>query len=67
MWRANNRILFQVFSMQKMTDMLSSNHNLSLYMYTKLMNYLIKKTGNAWNKKYGLPPFVFVYKAYNST
>ena len=31
MWRGNKRILFQVFSIQKITDMLSSNHNLSLY------------------------------------
>ena len=31
-------ILFQVFSIQKITDMLSPNHNLSLY--TKLMTVL---------------------------
>ena len=31
-------IIFQVFSIQKITDMLSSNHNLSLY--TKLMTVL---------------------------
>ena len=30
-WGENKRIHFQVFSIQKITDMLSSNHNLSLY------------------------------------
>ena len=38
MWRGNKRIIFQVFSIQKITDMFSSNHNLSLY--TKLMTVL---------------------------
>ena len=38
MWRGNERILFQVFSLEKITDMLSSNHNLSLF--TKLMTVL---------------------------
>ena len=32
-----------------------------------LWQYLIKKTGKAWNKKYESSPFVFVYKAYDST
>ena len=40
-WRGNKRILFQVFSIQKITDMLSSNHNLSLY--TKLVTVLNKE------------------------
>ena len=31
MWRGNRRILFQVFSIHKITDMLSSNHHLSLH------------------------------------
>ena len=38
MWRGNKRILFQVFSIQKITNMPSLNHNLSLY--TKLMTVL---------------------------
>ena len=38
MWRGNERILFQVFSIQKITAMLSSNHNLSLC--TKLITVL---------------------------
>ena len=38
MWRGNKKILFQVFSIQKITDMLSSNRNLSLY--TKLITVL---------------------------
>ena len=41
MWRGNKRILFQVFSIQKITDMLSSNQSLSLY--TKLMTALNKE------------------------
>ena len=41
MWRGNKRILFEVFSMHKITDMLSSHHNLSLY--TKLMTVLNKE------------------------
>ena len=41
MWRGNKRILFQRFSIQKITDMLSSNHNWSLY--TKLMTVLNKE------------------------
>ena len=38
MWRRNKRILFQIFSIQKITDMLSSIHPLSLY--TKLTTVL---------------------------
>ena len=53
MWRGDKRILFQIFSMQKITDLLSSNHHLSLY--TSLWQYLIKKTGKAWNKQYESP------------
>ena len=34
-------MLFQVFSIQKITDLLSSNNNLSLY--TKLMTVLNKE------------------------
>ena len=34
-------MLFQIFSIQKLTDMLSSKHNLSLY--TKLMTVLDKE------------------------
>ena len=46
--------------------MLSLNHNLSLYR--KLMTALNKEdSGKARNKKYESSPFVFVYKAYNST
>ena len=43
MWRGkgNKRILFQVFSTQKITDMLSSNQNLSLY--ANLMTVLNKE------------------------
>ena len=41
MWRGNKRIIFQVFSIQKITDMLSSNHNLSLY--TKVLTVLNKE------------------------
>ena len=41
MWRGNKTIRFQVFSIQKITDMLSSNNNLSLY--TKLMTALNKE------------------------
>ena len=41
MWRGNKRILFQVFSIQKITDTLSSNHHLSLY--TKLITVLNKE------------------------
>ena len=36
---------FQVLSIQKITNMLSSNHNLSLY--TKFMAVLNKMTGKA--------------------
>ena len=36
--RGNKRILFKVFSIQKITDMISSNHHLSLY--TKLTTVL---------------------------
>ena len=39
MWRGNKRILFQIFSVQKIADMLSSNHHL----YTKLMTVLNKE------------------------
>ena len=56
MCRGNKIILLKVFSIQKITDMLSSNHHLSLY--TKLMTVPNKDTGKA---------FVFVYIAYNST
>ena len=38
MWGGNERIPFQVFSIQKITDMLSSNHQLSLC--TKLIKIL---------------------------
>ena len=41
MWRGNKRILFQVFSIQKITEMLLSNHHLSLC--TKLMAELNKE------------------------
>ena len=41
MWRGNKRILSQVFSIQKITDMLPSNHNLSLY--AKLMTVFNKE------------------------
>ena len=64
-WRGNKRILFQIFHIQKITDMLSSNHHLSLY--TELMTVLNKEDWQRMNKKYESPPFVFVYKAYNST
>ena len=40
MWRGNERIVFQIFSIQKITDMLSSNHHLSLYR--KLIKVLNK-------------------------
>ena len=45
MWRGNEGILFQVFFIQKIADMLSSNHHLSLY--TKLITVLNKETGKA--------------------
>ena len=45
MWRGNKRILFQIFSIQKIIDMLSSNHNLSLY--TKLMTVLDKENSQS--------------------
>ena len=41
MWRGNKRILFQVFSIQKVTDMLSSNYHLSLYI--KIVTVLDKE------------------------
>ena len=41
MWGGNKIILFQVFSIQKITDMLSLNHHLSLY--TKLITVLNKE------------------------
>ena len=41
MWGGNKRILFKVFSIQKITDMLSSNNYLSLY--TKIMTVLNKE------------------------
>ena len=41
MWRGNKRIIFQIFSIQKITDMLSSNHH--LFLYTKLMTVLNKE------------------------
>ena len=62
MWRGNKRIPFQIFSIKKITDMLSSNHHLSLY--TKLMTVLNKEDWQSMKKKYESPPFVFVYKAY---
>ena len=40
MWRGNKIVIFQVFAIQKITDMLSWNHNLSLY--TKFMTVLNK-------------------------
>ena len=40
-WRGNIRILSRVFSTQKIDDMLSSNHHLSLY--TKLITVLNKE------------------------
>ena len=51
MWRGNKRIIFQVFSIhvQKITDMLSSTNNLSLYK--KLMTVL-NKEGTAVNEFY---------------
>ena len=39
MWTGNKGILFQI--LQKITDMLSSNHN--LFSYTKLMTVLNKE------------------------
>ena len=41
MWRGNKRIIFQIFSIQKITDMVLSNHNLSLC--TKLITVLNKE------------------------
>ena len=41
MWRGNKKIIFHVFSIKKITDMISSNHNLPLY--TKLMTVLNKE------------------------
>ena len=41
MWRGNKIILFQVFPIKKITDMLSSDHHLSLYK--KLMTVLNKE------------------------
>ena len=41
MWGGNKRNLSQVFSIQKITDMLTSNHSLSLH--TKLMTVLNKE------------------------
>ena len=41
MWIGNKRSLFQIFSVQKITDMLSSNHHLSLY--AKLITVLNKQ------------------------
>ena len=45
MWRGNKIIIFQVFSIQKITDMLSSNHYLSLYikLITVLINLFMAK------------------------
>ena len=45
MWRGDKRILFQVFSIQKITDMLSWNYNLSLYAkLTTVLNRLVSVT-----------------------
>ena len=41
MWRGNKRILFQLFCMQKITNMLLVNHHLSLY--TKVLTVLNKE------------------------
>ena len=41
MWRENKIIFLKIFSIQEITDMLSSNHHLSLY--TKLMTVLNKE------------------------
>ena len=35
MWKGNKKIIFQVFPIQKITDIFASNHHLSLY--TKLL------------------------------
>ena len=40
-WRGTKKIPFHVFSMQKIADMLSSNHHLSLY--TKLITVFDKE------------------------
>ena len=48
MWRGNKIILFQVFPIQKITDMLSSNH--SLFLYTKLMTVLNKEDWQSMKK-----------------
>ena len=45
--------------------MLSSNHNLP--SYTKLYIYTVLNKEDWQSMKYESPPFVFVYKAYNST
>ena len=45
--------------------MLSSNHDLSLY--TKLMTVLNDDDWQSMKYKNESPPFVFVYKAYDST
>ena len=55
MWRGNKRILFHVFSIQKITDLPSSNHSLSLY--TELMTVLNKEDWQTINhEKYESPP-----------
>ena len=38
MWRGNKRIPFQVFSIQKITDMLSSNQNVFIYKAMRVLN-----------------------------
>ena len=62
MWRWNKRIVFQIFSIQKITDMPFIEPPF-VFVYN-LWQYSIKKTGKAWNKKYESPTFVFVSKAY---
>ena len=41
-WRENGRIIFQVFSIQKITDMLSLNHSLSLCCKQETMRSTVK-------------------------
>ena len=52
MWTGNKKILLKVFSIQKITDMLSSNYLLSLYTKGMLHQGLkIKKLNNFSNFK----------------
>ena len=59
MWRGNKRILFPVFSIQKITGMLSSNHNLSLY--TKLMTVVNKEDIEDRSEKRQLIRIIIVF------